>query len=326
MLRKSMTLVALFAMALGMSPRFVSGQQVPSPASPPSAGQNPSAPIKPNLSQPTTSQPTTGQPRISDSSRPTISEPARTGTQQPTTTEPTRTGTQQPTTPEPVRTGTQQPTTNEPIRTNTTQSSEQPRTQGQNSGDAQFITKATEIDLAEINLGRIALQRASNPTVRQFAQKMVQDHSMSLQTLNNMANRQSYKPAERMDKEHQDLMTKLIGLQGAEFDREYMTKMNEGHHKAHEFYKESAQKLQDQEMKSFAAKNEKIVSQHHEMAKQFVQGQTSQSNGQPVSNENRNDSVNPSRPSPAPAPAIRNDSNRVDPNPNREEKRRDQDR
>ena len=39
-----------------------------------------------------------------------------------------------------------------------------------------FVTKAIESGLAEVDLGRIAAKQASDKEVRRFAQRMVDDH------------------------------------------------------------------------------------------------------------------------------------------------------
>jgi len=142
---------------------------------------------------------------------------------------------------------------------------------GEGSGDQHFVTKASQIDLAEVNLGRVGAQNASNPSVRQFGQKMVQDHTMSSAQLNQIANRKRLQPASRMDDEHQKLMDKLFGVRGPQFDQEYMKHMVMGHQKAVELYQHAAQNSQDDELKQFAAKTLPIVQQHLQMAQQISQ-------------------------------------------------------
>jgi len=169
------------------------------------------------------------------------------------------------------------------------------------SGDQHFVTKASQTDLAEINLGRLAAQNASNPSVRQFGQRMFQDHSSATAQLNQIANRKRLQPASRMDEEHQKLMDKLFGMRGPEFDHEYMKHMVEGHKKAVELYQHESQNGKDDELKQFAAKTLPVVQQHAQMAQQISQSLGSSGSGTPAaSGAPRGQGASPA---PAPTPA-----------------------
>jgi len=45
------------------------------------------------------------------------------------------------------------------------------------TGDNNFITKAAQGNMAEVEMGRLATQHATDAKVRQFGQRMVDDHS-----------------------------------------------------------------------------------------------------------------------------------------------------
>jgi len=48
-----------------------------------------------------------------------------------------------------------------------------------------FIAKIAEINLAEIELGRLAEQNASNLAIKDFVQRMIQDHTQAETTCSN---------------------------------------------------------------------------------------------------------------------------------------------
>jgi putative membrane protein len=100
------------------------------------------------------------------------------------------------------------------------------------TGDARhFAEQAAYAGNAEVKLGQLASERAQNPAVKEFAQMMVRDHSKSGAELKQAVSRHDVQPPAGLDAEHQRLYDRLSKLQGAEFDREYMNAMVEGHEK-----------------------------------------------------------------------------------------------
>jgi putative membrane protein len=97
------------------------------------------------------------------------------------------------------------------------------------SGDVQrWVQDITMHNMAEIELGKIASERAANAQVKQFGQMMVKDHTMAGNELK-QAIGGKIQVQEQMDEKHRDLAQKLRGLQGVEFDREYINAMVDGH-------------------------------------------------------------------------------------------------
>jgi putative membrane protein len=93
----------------------------------------------------------------------------------------------------------------------------------------EFLTKAMDANMAEIELGRLAQEKGANAEVKRFAQMMVTDHSKSLDMLKPIATRQGTPMVAQLDDQHRDLRDRLARLSGAEFDREYMRAMVDGH-------------------------------------------------------------------------------------------------
>ena len=177
--------------------------------------------------------------------------------------------------------------------------------------EAKFLVRAAEIDLAEINIGRLATLRASRQDVRQFANQLVQDHSTNLNQVNQLANRNNWKSGERMDQEHQQLFQKLAALQGPKFDQEFLQNMVAGHKKAAEVFQHASEHCKNADIKQFATQTLAAVRQHEQEAQRLMgqnQGQTTQ----PTSAENNNN-------------ANRTDGSRIisapDDNPNRRDDR-----
>jgi putative membrane protein len=110
------------------------------------------------------------------------------------------------------------------------------------SSDLQgFVEKASIVNMAEIQLGQLAAERAQNPQVKQFAQTMVDDHTKAQEQLKTVASSQNIPIPSALDAKHQKLHDKLAKLQGAEFDRAYMDAMVDGHKDAEKLLKKRAE-------------------------------------------------------------------------------------
>jgi len=96
--------------------------------------------------------------------------------------------------------------------------------------DRNFIVKAAEDAKEEVELGRLAQSKASNEAVKQFAQRMVQDHGNANKELVELAANKGVKLDDKAPRNN-SMMDRLSKLQGAEFDREYVKEMVKDHKK-----------------------------------------------------------------------------------------------
>jgi putative membrane protein len=97
-------------------------------------------------------------------------------------------------------------------------------------GDARYFAEhAAMAGNAEVELGQLAIQHAQNPQVREFAQMMVRDHSQAGAELKQTLSAHNVDAPKGLDPEHRQLKERLSSLNGADFDREYMKAMIDGH-------------------------------------------------------------------------------------------------
>jgi len=96
-------------------------------------------------------------------------------------------------------------------------------------GDKDFVHDAAIVNMAEIELGRLATERGANPEVKKFGQMMIDDHTKAEDQLKSVASQQSIDVPSQLDDKHNKVRDKLSKLQGADFDREYMDAMVDGH-------------------------------------------------------------------------------------------------
>jgi len=138
------------------------------------------------------------------------------------------------------------------------------RTQNMQS-DKTFVMNAAMGGMAEVELGRLAAQKATNDSVKQFGQKMVDDHSKANEDLKRVASTQKIDIPVSLDSKHQATIDKLSKLSGAAFDRAYVKEMVRDHAEdVKEFQKES-QNGQDTSVRDFAAKTLPTLQEHQRM-------------------------------------------------------------
>jgi putative membrane protein len=150
------------------------------------------------------------------------------------------------------------------------------------SADRQFIMEAAHGGLAEVELGRMASTKAQSPQVKQFAQKMIDDHGKANQELKTLAQNKSVTIPTELDAKHKATKDRLEKLSGAEFDRAYMQEMVADHQKTVSDFRKQSQSGQDPDVKAWAAKSLPILEQHYQMAQQTSRGAVGTSGSQPA--------------------------------------------
>ena len=134
------------------------------------------------------------------------------------------------------------------------------------SGDNAFAMKAGQANLAEIELGKLALQKTTTDDVKKFAQMMVDDHSKALDELKGIAAKKNITLPTELDAEHKKLSDRLSKSSGAEFDRMYIQAMVDGHKQVASELRKESQSGSDSDFKAWAAKTLPTVEAHLKQA------------------------------------------------------------
>ena len=130
--------------------------------------------------------------------------------------------------------------------------------------DQEFVNQAAVINMAEIELGKIAQSKASNQEVKTFAKKMVDDHSKAGKELQQIVQQQKGQMPKELDQTHKDLKDKLSKLSGAEFDKQYMEAMHSGHQKAVSLFESESKSESD--IGKWAGTTLATIKEHHQEA------------------------------------------------------------
>ena len=134
-----------------------------------------------------------------------------------------------------------------------------------------FATNAAQGGMAEVELGRLATQRAGDVSVREFGARMVADHSRANSELKSIAGQKGIQLPTELSSEQKSEMDKLSKMSGAEFDKEYMSAMLKDHEIDVKDFDTQAREGNDPEIKAFAGKTLPTLQQHLQMAQQAAQ-------------------------------------------------------
>ncbi len=138
---------------------------------------------------------------------------------------------------------------------------------GQDYGEQAFVTKALEGGDAEVQLGQLALQKSQSNDVKQYAQKMVSEHSqMSDKWFKPVAKQLGASEPKGPSKKDKKEIARLQGLSGADFDNEYIKMMLKDHKQDLKDFETEAQAAQDQNVKMVAEQGVKVITQHLQLA------------------------------------------------------------
>jgi putative membrane protein len=133
--------------------------------------------------------------------------------------------------------------------------------------EKRFVKDALLGGMTEVELGKVALEKASSDPVKQFAQKMIDDHSKANEDLKQLASKENINVSDSLDSKHQSRVEKLSKLSGADFDRAYIKDQLKDHQQDVQEFQQEAQRGTDPDVKSFASKTLPVLEEHLSMAK-----------------------------------------------------------
>ena len=142
-----------------------------------------------------------------------------------------------------------------------------PSSSGISASDRTFLQKAAQGGLAEVQLGQLATEKASSPEVKQFGQRMVDDHSKANDQLKQLAQEKGVSVPDKLDAKDAATKARLEKLSGKEFDRAYMHDMVMDHEKDVTEFKHEAKMAKDTQVKEFASQTVPTLEDHLKEAK-----------------------------------------------------------
>ncbi|MCA1567940.1 MAG: DUF4142 domain-containing protein [Acidobacteria bacterium] len=115
--------------------------------------------------------------------------------------------------------------------------------------DHKFVMDAAMGNMAEIRMGQMAKERATNPEVKNFAQMMIDHHTMANNDLMRMAQMKGMTLPTDVGPHHRAVMDGMSKLSGMEFDMAYVKHQMADHALAVDMYAMHAKSSKDGEVR-----------------------------------------------------------------------------
>ena len=135
------------------------------------------------------------------------------------------------------------------------------------AADKAFVMEAAQGGMAEVELGRLATDKATNADVKQFGQRMVDDHGKANDELKGLASQKNVTLPTELDAKHKATRDLLSKLTGDAFDKAYMADMVADHNKDVAAFMRASKTAKDADLKAFAGKTLPTLQEHQRMAK-----------------------------------------------------------
>nr|WP_198999802.1 DUF4142 domain-containing protein [Flavobacterium sp. ASV13] len=137
--------------------------------------------------------------------------------------------------------------------------------------DSEFLVDIAEVNLAEIEIGKLAQTKSTNPEVKKFGKMLVDEHTKSASEVSALAKAKNFTLPTSLTEEGQDEYKKLNEKSGLDFDKKFADMMIDGHEKAIDKLKKATEDAKDQDVKLWASNNIAPLTAHLEHAKLLKQ-------------------------------------------------------
>ena len=134
--------------------------------------------------------------------------------------------------------------------------------------DADFAVKAAAGGLFEVEAGKLAQSKGTDPQVKAFGESMIADHGKANEELKSLAQQKNIALPDSLSDEHKKKYDDLAAKSGKDFDEAYIKQMIDDHEKDISAFKDESENGKDPELKSWAAAKLPILTHHLEMVRQ----------------------------------------------------------
>lgn len=132
-----------------------------------------------------------------------------------------------------------------------------------------FVDRASASGMAEIETARMALEQGTSAEVKNFAEKMIKDHTAANEDLKEIATRKQLELSDSPDAMNKAKAMILELREGENFDEAYARNQVNAHEQAVELYREAAEGVRDEDLQAYAKEKLSTLEEHLEMARRL---------------------------------------------------------
>ncbi len=133
------------------------------------------------------------------------------------------------------------------------------------AADKKFAMMVAQTDMAELQVSNMALQKSNSDDVKKLAQKLIDDHTKTTDSMKEIASKKGLTLPTETDAKHKALAAKLQNENGAQFDKDYLAANSMDHHKVVAAFEKEANSGKDPDIKSFASQYLPAIQEHTKM-------------------------------------------------------------
>jgi len=163
-----------------------------------------------------------------------------------------------------------QMTTGSPSGRDTTRSQTTPLSKS----DHDFLIKAAQGGMAEVEFGKLAASKATDEQVKEMGRKLVDDHTKANDRLMSIAQSKGVTLPTGLSKADQKELDKLSRVSGKDFDKAFLNQVKKDHEKDISLFKKEAKDGKDPDLRAFASQTLPALESHLTMAKDMSTGRS----------------------------------------------------
>lgn len=137
--------------------------------------------------------------------------------------------------------------------------------------DREFVTKAAQGGMLEVQAAQLARERAADPEVKRFAETLLKDHQAANQKLEGIAKQKGIDLPKELEAKHKNELDKLRQAKGEDFDRMFVERFGIKEHKQDiDLFERQAKQGKDKDLRAFAEQTLPALHKHMSMAQNIA--------------------------------------------------------
>jgi len=132
---------------------------------------------------------------------------------------------------------------------------------------SEFLVRAANSGMAEVQLAKIAQQKASLTDVKSFAAMLEKDHSAANSQVKSFASQRNVALPDSISNDKQQMIKDVEKRTGKDFDKEYLDHMIKSHNDGIDLFESTRTNATDVDVKNFADKTLPTLKMHLDSAK-----------------------------------------------------------